>query len=440
MSLAVSGGAAGLARSAANDIARVRREYFATSPWLVKLVATKPVVITEGVPTAAVSRGGEILVNPAFWASLRDGNTKKFVLLHEALHLELRHHERLDDMPVRVPELWNIVTDAVINDVLLKVYPGTELADRVVTTMDVYRLLSELSPDIAKRIPYDRFKRLGEEEMYMLLLRAVNIGSDRAGERVGETVGKTVEGGSLVGDPGEPLARVEPDVRVDGPATEEEKRRRIAEAVEALRGVLRGIGVRPGEASELLDRLRPRGRVDWSNYLVSLVSDIVFGDVVHTYHRPSRRFEGMPGRKWITRPGVNAVFLVDVSGSVDSETLRAFIEETLHAKSVLGDALRGYVVTWDVGVRSVIPLERLEAEGRVEITGRGGTVIDGALRKVIEMSEGGRVDLVVVLTDGLIDLEDESLPAEVLKNVGVGVVVYTIDEPPGFDGWTKIKY
>lgn len=125
-------------------------------------------VITYGVPTAAVSRTNDkIYINPDFWRKLgRD--ERKFTLLHELMHIILKHNERLEGRDL---SLWNIATDAVINDTISHLIdvPGSFL-DSLVTTEKVYELISQHYESVDINDLY----RMNEEELYRYLSKLLS--------------------------------------------------------------------------------------------------------------------------------------------------------------------------------------------------------------------------------------------------------------------------
>ena len=71
------------------------------------------------IPVAAISpQMGEVYSNPR---CRLDPEEWKFVLAHEFLHVALRHDLRCAD---RIPELWNVACDYVVNSWLCEMKVG----------------------------------------------------------------------------------------------------------------------------------------------------------------------------------------------------------------------------------------------------------------------------------------------------------------------------
>ena len=111
--------------SVANDPQRARRLYEAVEASTVGGELTKRVYhlgkphFTDGVRTACIAVGADehvlFLFNRNFFDGLA-GTPLVFVLLHEALHLALAHHQRQGQ---RIAAVWNISCDLVVNQFLL---------------------------------------------------------------------------------------------------------------------------------------------------------------------------------------------------------------------------------------------------------------------------------------------------------------------------------
>lgn len=102
------------------------RDWFLSSFPLLGAVASAFRIVDSGdvvsrlnIPVAAVSpQLGEIYINPRCRLNLEEW---KFVLAHEFLHAALRHDLRCED---RIPELWNVACDYVVNDWLCEMKVG----------------------------------------------------------------------------------------------------------------------------------------------------------------------------------------------------------------------------------------------------------------------------------------------------------------------------
>jgi predicted metal-dependent peptidase len=83
-------------------------------PFFASLLLSKPIEITESVPTASVNARGHIKVSPVFIADKTVAQVV-FLLCHEVGHRIMSHCGRVG---ARNHRKWNIAGDAVINDLL----------------------------------------------------------------------------------------------------------------------------------------------------------------------------------------------------------------------------------------------------------------------------------------------------------------------------------
>ncbi|MEM1694057.1 MAG: VWA-like domain-containing protein [Ignisphaera sp.] len=452
--------------SVLSDVRRVRLKILEMFPSLFPTISDKDIYLTHSVPTVSVTDEGDILVNPDFWRKIGSFIDKMIVLVHECMHIELMHPQRFrggSEYLYRV--LWNISTDAFINSILLKIFGDNDVLRISVLPKHVYEIIYTVNREEAAKYSPQDFENMTEEEMYYALVKAFTKQSDQNILKkgiwlVGNFVKNTFERGmcsrcirstkieavdrAIVGKKRSEMIE-DIGVQRSGTTSDEDMYRqyvtRVTRLKRILEKVMKSIGRESGDITEVLEKLTPRGSVNWVDYLISTVNTLLRQDVVSTYMRINRRFPHIiPGYVKLHGKQVKTVFLIDVSGSIDSGTLRRFLEEVIWAKTMLGDRIDGYVVMWDVDVKDVKPLKEIHPGSTIEVTGRGGTVIDKALQKVLEVSENEELSMVVVLTDGYLYLDDPSLPREIASRVKHAILLYTDRKPSGFEGWEILRY
>lgn len=94
-------------------------------PFFGSIAMKRPIVLDDGVATACVAMDGTIRVAPAFVEKL-DREQLVFLIAHEAMHVAYAHLPRLMG---RDPQVWNVATDAVINDMLKREHVGAPLME-----------------------------------------------------------------------------------------------------------------------------------------------------------------------------------------------------------------------------------------------------------------------------------------------------------------------
>lgn len=324
------------------------------------LAALTPIVTTR-VPTAAVDRRGRLFLNPGWAQDLSDGEVN-FVILHECLHMVLRHWERRG---ARDHALFNVAADLVINEAIAGLgVPGVTMpADG----LDRVR--------VAPWIPAGHTT----EEVYDLL-------RDRGERLVGDAT--HVGAGCGVDDAG--------DADVDDTGLSPGEWKNIAQTVAQL---ARHGGRSGGPALAALLTIPP-ARVAWRALLRELAASATSraGRDVTTWARRSRRSPRrvvLPGRR---TNDVRLAVIIDSSGSMSDAELAACVAET-HA-AVVAAGVRAYLVVHDheVRVRAWITPHTKTADIGARVIGRGGTIFTPAYGAVAALPE--KFAAVVHFTDG----------------------------------------
>jgi len=98
------------------DIQAVKQRVLARFPLLGVTMMDLPIVAKYRKVETACTNGTRVYYNPKFFEKLSD-DQKEFTLAHEVMHIAFNHILRSKN---RDHELWNIATDAVINQMLSK--------------------------------------------------------------------------------------------------------------------------------------------------------------------------------------------------------------------------------------------------------------------------------------------------------------------------------
>lgn len=347
---------------------------------IIELPATHP------LPTAAIDARGRMFINAAWCGALADEHAR-FVILHECLHLMLRHHERVGG---RDPVRWNIAADLVINDVI----PG-------LGGLDAMRPATGLFRDThAPFIP----PNLSVEEVYELLREHAQQG--KGGPQATEGV---VGAGCGVGDVDGGTAP--PDAGQGGLSPGEW--RNIAQAVA---NAAKQAGTEGGAALAPLLRIPP-SRVPWQALLRELAATAISraGRDVVTWAKRSRR-----SPRQVILPGtrtndVRLAIIIDSSGSMSDDELAACVAETRAAVDAAG--VRAYLVVHDHEVRTKVWIAPGSGVDTVSaaVIGRGGTRFGGAYEAVGE--ERTTFAAVVHFTDGYPGDEWPTRPANCARAI-----------------------
>lgn len=117
-------------------------------PFFGSLLYRHEVLITASVETAAVTTDRVILLNPEFVEKCTAPQLE-FLLAHEVMHIVFAHIARRGD---RVPVIYNIACDAVINETLIAEGVGEFIAGGIRMLGAQYRTSESIYDEIASRL------------------------------------------------------------------------------------------------------------------------------------------------------------------------------------------------------------------------------------------------------------------------------------------------
>lgn len=315
------------------------------------------------------------------------------VCAHELMHVACRHVSRGVTLSKRIgpgydPALFNIATDALINETLTRA--GHALPQGTVV---LGKLLVEVL-DRPAREAGDVLKSVDAETLYRLLADAV--GKDaKAARALGSLAGRVA---------------ADLDARVcTGPdmITDAAWSARLNRALDTGARAGRGIGVHAYRIADL-----PRVDTPWEVILRRLLTKAVTQLREPSYARPSRRWlaldaerRGRAGPQPAFEPGHHMqkgqpriVVCIDVSGSVSSDMVRRFTAEVVGIGKRRACEL--HLVVFDHGIQLSTRLDGFDLRGEIEalsFKGGGGT----SFAEPIAEASTKDPSVIVVLTDML---------------------------------------
>ena len=346
-------GAAGAAALVMTPIQRARSQLLLKYPFWAALVLATPLVEDRTIATAGTDMT-TIWYNPDFLDSL-EAAVVLFVLVHEAMHIMLKHGLR---MKHRDAGVWNIACDHVIN-LKLKEW-GFTLWPRCCA--------------------HPRFKGMGAEEVYAILLKEQEErgGSGRPGDH-----GDEGQGGM-----GDDLVKPSNTSREAADEVDRAINRKIVQA----QMVAKMAGKMPADLDRMLNAIRDP-KIPWYDELQEFLQAIMSDD--ETWTRRNRRFSNiyLPGKR-AERIG-EIVFVEDTSGSMSNTDLaKGAAEINGIAAQVRPERIR-VVWTDDKESASVQVFERGEPM-EFHPVGGGGT----DMRKPLKYVEQYDPIVVIMFTDG----------------------------------------
>jgi predicted metal-dependent peptidase len=334
-----------------------------------RIVADRELAQQWQISVAAVDASiAEIYVNPL--ARLTEPECR-FVLAHEMLHAALRHGDRVAH---RDPYLWNVATDYVINGWLVEMGVGV----------------------------------LPEDCLYDATLAGMS--SEEVYDRIARDLRKLRKLATLRG-------RGRPDV-LGGPLPGRDEARRGLDLDAYYRRALcsglayhesTGRGLLP---SGLVDEIRVLDQppLPWDAKLARWFDEYVPAPSKRrTYARPSRRQASTPG---IPRPGwylpeerehqVTFGVVLDTSGSMDRLLLGKALG-AIASYALARDVPAARVVFCDAAAYDAGYLPVEEIAGRVQVRGRGGTVLQPGVDLLERADDFPPDGPILVITDGWCD-------------------------------------
>lgn len=365
-----------------NSLAQRARAWFvAKYPLLGALAAAFDIVEDADlcdqfdISIAAVdSELRRVYINPRFaWTY----GGMQFVMAHELLHVGLRHEARRQG---RDPYLWNVACDYVINGWLVEMGVGEIPTETLL-----------LDPELG-------FERESAEAIYDRI-----VGDLRLIRRLNKS--RTLRGQGKVDMLGE-----RPPGWWNGPGTDLDAfyRRALAEGLD-LHVAHGGRGLLPGDLVEEIRAIQQRP-IPWDVQLGQWM-DAYFPplEARRSYARAHRRQAAtpdIPRPVWL-RPEERLVtrtfgVVLDTSGSMSSRLLaRALGAIAAYALSREVPAVR--VLQCDAGVHDAGYVEPEHLLGRVEIHGRGGTVLQPAVNRLEGDERFPKDAPILIITDGACD-------------------------------------
>lgn len=325
--------------------------------------------IREEIQIAAVdTERGQIYINPASGLMKEEW---KFVLAHEYLHAGLCHSERCQG---RDPFLWNVACDYVINgwlhDMMIGEMPEGALYDEELKDLSAEMIYEQIIANLKKYSRLDTFHGYGK------------------GDVIKNPYGSYAKG-------------------KNGTSLDDFYRSALTQGLEYQKATGRGY-IPAGLIEEIRALAVPP--IPWDVELAEWFEQY-FPEIEkkRSYARPSRRQSSTPD---IPRPGYTVDkalsegrtfgVVVDTSGSMNTRLLGmalgaiasyAASKEVPYARVVFCDA-----AAYDAGY-----LAPEEIAGRVEVKGRGGTVLQPGIDLLETAKDFPKDGQILIITDGYIE-------------------------------------
>jgi predicted metal-dependent peptidase len=359
-----------------DDIRDIRIYCSRYFPFAVIPLSYLRIVATDKISTAGVDEKGTLVINPAWWSGL-DREEKRFVAIHESLHVVLCHPFRKRGFN---PIIYNMAADGKINHGISEsnISDVRYLRGDEITLKDISRILS-LNIEVVEKMSTEEIAR--ELEHKASTMRSCN--SPISGDLYdGALDGDVVQDGDL-------------GARDGGGQEAQDREEKWKRILERAKDFAKQAGNMPAALERIVDEVL-EVKPPWHVTLRFGLRNHSKQDSSFAY--PSRRGDEYPGHYGYRYTVWN---LIDTSGSITEDELRVFLGIVKHeARSA--DV---YAVPWDAEAYEILNAKNpAEVAKKIapRMKGGGGTEIKPALDLALKMMRPG--DAVIVLTDG--DIHD----------------------------------
>jgi predicted metal-dependent peptidase len=305
----------------------------------------------------AATDARHIFYNRDFIAKLRDGEVD-FLFGHELLHCVLDHLDRRKD---RIPLLWNVANDYVVNDILVE-----EQVGKLITT--VKACYDRKYHDMASEEIYDDLYENAEKvSMDDLLDQHLDMNGGESTDE--ETSGQSKAKKTQEGDDDTPGANGPPKY------SEEEKKKIKDEFKNAMiqSAQAAGAGNVPEGVKRLINELT-NPTIDWRELIDIQIQSTVKDD--YTFMKQSRRSWHsdaiLPGMNYAD--SIDIAVGLDASGSISDDMLRDMLSEVKGCMTQYDDfTITVFAFDTEVYGHKVFNPWNIDEIDTYEIKGGGGT-------------------------------------------------------------------
>lgn len=315
----------------------------------------------------AYTDGNRICFSPKFMDELND-NELEFVLMHEILHIVLRHCKRSKDLNNFI---FNIACDIVVNSNILKS-----------NDMDINSITLKSDGEAMHIAPNGKEGYLyTAEEVYEMLINETNELNFNSFDNHDNW--KSSEKNQDVWD------------------------ERIVSAISALKEGS-GVGKVPlGVLREYNKLINPK--LNWKEVLKDFLSKEIYD---YSFNKTDKRYTDvfMPDySEDMEVLKLNVLFVVDTSGSITNDDLGKALNEI---KSAINESshLEGYIMCLDADIYDLTPINEFDINF-FEALGGGGTNFTKFFESLgdIRIQINKAIDLIIFITDGEDEFPDEEL-------------------------------
>lgn len=369
---------------------------------------------------------------------------KAGVIIHELLHILLRHPERGMELQRRYgPQshlIINLAMDAKVNlyinklfnkDLLKRWEKELEISEEEIERLSIEEIVEKLL-EKAKQNQEPLIEGSGEGLHSPQTVPSAGSGNINKDTSASPNTSQTpiqppipLDNGADVIPLDQPLDQKEEEgielnkgkrKPEDIEKAKEELEKKIVESL--LKAKMAG-----AQGSAIFDRILDellKPKINWKVLLRKALYDgIIAKSVINTWLKPNRRLPDIvPGCKILSVSDVWA--FVDVSGSISNQEFKQFLSEVAEITKYGGKV---HLITWDTDVTGHYIIKTKYQMINVKFKGGGGTTFAPVFKKFIKSIKPD--DMIVILTDGhWFDMEEATKLLEPFKDK---VIICTTD-------------
>ena len=337
--------------------------------------------VDEHCDTAATD-GTRIYFGPKFLEELSDSELD-FVMMHEILHVVLKHCLRQGD---RDDRQFNIACDIVVNSNILK----SKNMNKTAITLKKYGISMHTAPNGKEGYEYTA------EQVYDMLPKQ-RTKTGKSGK------GTALQGTAIWDD----HSRWKPDDGED--MLQDIWEKRFEDACEAviLRDPSNSRGMLPLFAERMFKELK-KPQINWRQVLNEFVQEEI---VDYSFTPPDRRFDEssffLPDFNDTDRAVKDILFMIDTSGSMSDDMITDVYSEVKGAVDQFDGKLQGWLGFFDAGIIEPEPFTSEEEFRMIRPAGGGGTSFHIIFEYVRQHMQENLPASIIILTDGYASFPDE---------------------------------
>jgi predicted metal-dependent peptidase len=376
------------------SLAKASKELMFKEPFYGIFLMSLRKTWVDNMGTAGVSKNGinfKLSIDPEFWKSLTS-DWQKGILKHELLHIAFFHLTMRDSFLDK--KLFNIAADIEINQYIDKsMLPCADMDYQ--DYLEKYKDDDNAPPRGAYLEDFDELnlnRKAGTKYYYEKLQDACKKGK-------GTCKALDMLMGNGEGDEASGIKTdIHPTWKEFDNLPEAEKKLIQNQTDHVLKGIAEAVnksqGHIPGELSSYINALlnEEPPKFNWKAYVRRFTGGSIKTFTKKSRRKISKRYFGQPGLK--IKKKKHILVGIDTSGSVSNDELKEFFHEIHH---IFKTGCEVTVAQCDTTISSLKKYEKRD-DGKIAITGRGGTAFDPVINLFNENLRD--YSCLIYLTDG----------------------------------------